>query len=174
MPVDLPLGAITGQPLPGGLVPFAPPVPGTGGTAVIPNIQLPPSVPEGSNFCFLVKIYNGMDQLICKELLCVQLPRCSCATASADVNCVAPFPNRQVTFTVTNNTNVVGTPFNFAQAVVIPTMGFNPSTMIPVPNPIVPGGSGTFTTIYTGSRPPLCVMLLLFNENRTRCCRVRD
>jgi hypothetical protein len=172
-PVDLPLGAVTGQPSPAGLVPFNPPVPGTGGTAVIPNIQLPTTVPEGANFCFLVKIYTGAEQLICTELFCVQLPRCSCATVTADVVCVPPFPNRQVTFNVTNNTNVVGTPFNFAQAVVIPTMGFSPSTMIASPNPIVPGGSGTFTTTFTGTKPPLCVMLLLFNENRTRCCRVR-
>ena len=171
--VDLPLGAVTGQPSPAGLAPFTPPVPGNGGTAVIPNIQLPLSVPDGANFCFLVKLFTASEQLICKQIVCVQLPRCVCATASADVACVAPFPNRQVTFSVTNNTNVFGTPFNFAQAVVVPTMGFNPSSMIPVPNPIVPGGSGTFTTTYTGSKPPLCVMLLLFNENRTRCCRVR-
>jgi len=171
--VDLPPGAVTGQPSPAGWQPFAPPVPGTGGTAVIPNVQLPLTVPEGANFCFLVKLYGAMDQLICTQMLCVQLPRCNCATVTATVDCVPPFPNRLVTFNVTNNTNVVGTPFNFAQAVIIPTMGFSPASMIPVPNPIAPGASGVFTTTYTGPKPPLCVMLLLFNETRTRCCRVR-
>ena len=170
--VDLPLGAVTGQPSPPA-GPFSPPLPGTGGTAVIPNIQLPLTVPDGANFCFLVKLFTANDQFICDEIVCVQLPRCVCATATADVTCVAPFPNRQVTFNVTNNTNVVGTPFNFAQAVVIPTMGFSPSSMIPSPNPILPGASGTFTTTYVGTNPPRCVMLLLFNETRTRCCRVR-
>lgn len=172
-PANLPLGAVTGQPTPVGFMPFAPPVPGAGGTAVIPNVQLPLSVPDGANFCYLVKIYTTSEQLICTQIHCVQLPRCVCATATADVTCVAPFPNRQVTFNVTNNTNVVGTPFNFAQAVVIPSSGFSPAVMIPSPNPIVPGGSGTFTAIYTGAKPPLCVMLLIFNETRTRCCRVR-
>ena len=172
-PGNLPLGAVTGQPQPSGLIPFVPSILGNGGMALISNVQLPLSVPEGANFCFLVKLYTESEQFICEELFCVQLPRCECATATADVNCVAPFPNRQVTFNVTNNTNAVGTPFNFAQAVVIPTMGFSPSSMIPVPNPIVPGASGTFTTTYTGTKPPLCVMLLLFNEDRSRCCRVR-
>ena len=171
--VDLPPGAVTGQPTPSGLLPFSPPVPGNGGMTVIPGIQLPPSVPEGSTFCYLVKIYTGTEQLICEEMHCITLPRCACATVTTDVTCVAPFPNRQVVFNVTNNTNLVGTPFNFTQAVIIPSAGFSPSVMTAVPNPIVPGASGTFTTVFSGYKAPQCVMLLLFNADRSKCCRVK-
>lgn len=172
-PVDLPPGAVTGQPNPVGLLPLLPPIAGNGGTGVIPNVQLPPSVPEGATFCYLVKIYGENEQFICEEMHCVTLPRCACATVTADVTCVAPFPNRQVVFNVTNNTNVVGSPFNFTQAVIIPSAGFSPSVMTAVPNPIVPGASGTFTTVFSGYKAPSCVMLLLFNADRSKCCRVK-
>jgi hypothetical protein len=172
-PGDLPPGAVTGQPTPAGLVPFTPAVPGSGGTAVISGIQLPLTVPEGANFCYLVKIYSATEQLICDEIHCVQLPRCACATVTTGVTCVEPFPNRQVTFNVTNNTNVVGSPFNFTQAVIIPSTGFSPAVMAALPNPIIPGASGTFTTTFTGYKAPKCVMLLIFNADRTKCCRVK-
>jgi hypothetical protein len=171
--VDLPPGAVTAQPTPAGLLSFSPPVPGNGGTTIIPGIQLPPAVPEGATFCYLVKIYNESEQLICEEMHCITLPRCACATVTTSVTCVAPFPNRQVVFNVTNNTNVVGTPFNFTQAVIIPSTGFSPSVMTAVPNPIIPGASGTFTTTFTGYKEPKCVMLLLFNADRSKCCRVK-
>lgn len=173
---NLPPGAITAQPQPAGLTPLTPSIPPgiTGGAP----IQLPNNLPPGgSTFCFIVKFFGQSDNLICQQMVCVNLPPCACATIlSHSVDCV-PAPGgglkRQLTVTVQNNTNFFGPPFSFAAGTILPGTGFSPSVITPVPNPIPPGGTGTFTTCYLGNKPPNCINIFLTDAARTRCCPLK-
>jgi hypothetical protein len=173
---QLPPGAITGQPQPAGLWPFTPNLaPGNTGNV---TITLPPNLPPaGSTFCFYLEFYSPQDQLICREMVCLRVPACACAIIlNHDVKCV-PGPGGmmvpQLTFTVQNLTNAFGTPFSFAAATILPGAGFSPSVITPSPNPIPPGGTGTFTTLFTGSRPPTCLDIFLTDAARKFCCPLR-
>ena len=174
---QLPPGAITGQPQPAGLAPFTPNIPPAGGGTV--QLILPaPLPPAGGTFCFILRFHGPNEVVICEQKVCLTIPACQCAViTSHSVDCV-PDPatgvvKPQLTFTVQNLTNSFGTPFSFAAATILPGGGFSPNVLVPTPNPIPPGGSGTFTTCFTGSKPPACIDIFLTNAERTRCCPLR-
>ena len=172
---QLPVGAITGQPTPAGLTPLSPNIP-SGGFGGAP-VTLPNNLPTtGGTFCFIIKFFGQMDNLICQKLVCLTLPPCVCgAVLSHSVDCVQT-PNgvkRQLTITVQNLTNFYGTPFNFDLATIAPGSGFSPAVITPSPNPIPPGGTGTLTTCYVGNKPPQCIQILLTNSARTKCCPLK-
>lgn len=172
----LPPGAITGQPQPAFLTPFTPIVaPATTSTI---TISLPPNLPPaGGTFCFYLQYFSPQDQLVCRDLVCIRFPACACGVVlSHNVTCV-PGPGGimapQLSFTVQNLTNGFGTPFSFAAATILPGAGFSPSVLTPTPNPIPPGGTGTFTTLFTGNRPPTCLDIFLTDAARKFCCPLR-
>jgi len=172
---SLPAGALTGQPTPAGLTQLTPNIPnnGFGGAPV----TLPNNLPTtGATFCFIIKFFGQMDNLICQQMVCLNLPPCQCgAILSHSVDCV-PTPTgvkRQLTVTVQNLTNLYGTPFNFDVATIASAVGFSPAVVTPTPNPIPPGGTGTVTFCYYGNRPPQCVHILLTNSSRTLCCPLK-
>jgi hypothetical protein len=72
--------------------------------------------------------------------------------------------------TVQNNTALFGTPHNFGLATFTPFFAFSPNPSVPSPNPIPPGGTGTFSTTYTGQSGYKCFSVIFSNANRTRCC----
>lgn len=175
-PGQLPAGSITGQPQPAGLAPFTPSVPSGGGSSI--QVTLPNTIPPaGATFCFLVKFFNVSEQKICEEIVCVNVPPCQCGIiVNHSVECI-PLPNgavkQQLTFTVQNLTNSYGPAYSFAAATILPGAGFAPNVIVPTPNPIPPGGTGTFTTCFTGTKPPKCLDIFLTNAERTRCCPLR-
>jgi hypothetical protein len=172
---SLPAGAMTGQPSPAGIAPLNPPItPNTTGGA---PVQLPNNLPAtGGTFCFIIKFFGQSDNLICQQMVCLQLPPCMCGMVlDHRVDCV-PGPGglkRQLTITVQNLTNVFGPAFNFDVATIAPGAGFSPAVIVPNPNPIPPGGTGTLTTCFLGNKPPACIHILLTNSARTLCCPLK-
>lgn len=165
-------GAITLQPGPTGVVPLPAPLP-TGSTSPPLTISLPAPL-TGGPVCFcVVLLAQDQQTILCRERVCVTLPRCGCAKATvAEVTCL-PNGQTQLVVNVTNSTNLYAAPYNFALATLSPATGFSTPVVVPTPNPIGPGTSGTVTLTYTGPPGPKCVTLIMSNAARTKCCPVQ-
>ncbi|MEZ5299175.1 MAG: hypothetical protein R3F11_00655 [Verrucomicrobiales bacterium] len=172
-PNQLPAGAITLQPQPGGLIALSPPLAQNQSTTIPVTLSAPST---GGLVCFCAALFGEMEgDLLCKGMVCVDLPRCECALVTkTDVVCL-PTGQYQLTFTVQNNTALSGTPYNFDLGTFSPWSGFSPAVM---PSnggsgPILPGGTGTFAATYSGPPDPKCVTIIFSNAARSRCCPVK-
>ncbi len=168
----VPSGYLPVQPMPAsGLIPGGPLAQNSTSQPVTVSLAVPLT---GGNYCFCVDLFSADDKRLCRELLCVTLPSCRCAEIKGPVEAVChPSGATQLTFSVTNLTNLYASPFNFELATFSPPTGFTPPQIAPTPNPITPGNVGTFTTFYTGPVGLTCVSVILSNAARTRCCTLK-
>ena len=165
-------GAVTLQPGPAGVVPLPGPLT-TGSTTPTLTVTLPAPL-TGGPVCFCVVLLAPDQQtILCRQRVCVTLPRCACAEAAiTEVTCL-PGGQTQLVVSVTNNTHLYASPHAFALATVSPATGFTPAVAGPTPGPIAPGSSGTIILTYSGPPGPKCVTLVMSNTARTRCCPVQ-
>lgn len=169
----LPAGAITLQPIPTSVFNLPGPLTNNG-TAVV-TFQLPPGA-DGHTVCFRLTLLNESGEVCCTEKLCVVVPDCDCARlVEHKIDCRLQ-PDGTILYTlqlvVENLTHLSPNPFPFYYATFLPPSGFSPAHAIPVPNPIPPGGTGVFTTSFTGSPGPLCFHLTLHDESIDPCCSI--
>lgn len=136
------------------------------------TVSLPVPLTGGS-YCFCVTTLAADQQtVLCSERICVNLPSCRCGEIShVDAVCNPGTGLTQVTFTITNFTNLYASPYNFDLATFTPSLGYSSITL--TPNPIVPGATGTVTATYVGPPGNTCATIVMSNANRTRCCTLK-
>lgn len=164
-------GAVTTQPLPASV--FAFPVALTNNATGSLNVTIPAEL-GGQTVCFRLTLLNESGEVCCTEKICIPLPDCDCAELlDTKISCkVLPDGTVETTiqFVVRNLTHLSSNPFPFYHGTILPPTGFVPANLVPTPNPILPGATGTLTAIYQGPPGPLCFNLVLHDENIDPCC----
>jgi hypothetical protein len=182
-PATLPIGATAVQPTPA-FTTFLPPL-ATGATTTV-NLTLPTSLPVGgTKICFLATLLDVTGNSCCTERVCVDLPRCDCASlVGQSIDCDVQADGTvkyTITLTVTNMTNLSPTPYPFENVTLLPSPGQNPdinpanvSNVVLSPASIPPGGTGTVTFCYTGSPGPVYANIALHTADMSHCCAIAD
>ena len=166
-------GAVTTQPLPASVFPL--PVALTNNATGSITIQIPGGL-GGETVCFRLTLLNDSGEVCCTEKICIPLPDCDCARlVEKKVTCKMLADGTveySIQLVVQNLTHLSPTPFPFYHGTFLPPTGFMPPNVVPTPNPIPPGGIGTYNATYYGPPGPLCFHLVLHDENIDPCCSI--
>jgi len=146
---ELPPGATSFTPNPSSLFNLDTPIGNGEQTSITFEV---PFDGAGQKICLSLSLFDQKLEECCTEKFCFDLPLCDCAEIldqSVETETLANGDVKHtITLTVHNYTNFSANPYPFSFATIPPQPGFVTFDATPVPDPILPGQSGTVTFCY--------------------------